>query len=174
MQLLVNLLKIVISQINIKGAIVCKLGQLNIRKEESQLWELLVLQKACPIGRFTEIYLGIGYHSQLASNVWHSIPKPFYFVFTKICPWRLGMLRLKDQPWIEIKQCREPCNSKLSLAVPSTRSLFICVCKGTLKLYLYAADFIISFFSDLLSHHVFLITVFGVTLLGRKFGPLLN
>lgn len=35
MQLLVNLLKIVISQINIKGAIVCKLGQLNIRKEET-------------------------------------------------------------------------------------------------------------------------------------------
>lgn len=155
MQLLVNLLKIVSSQINIKGAIVCKLGQLNICKEESQLWELLVLQKACPTGRFTEIHLGIDYHSQHASNVWHSIPKPFYFVFIKICTWRLGMLRLKNQPWIEIKQCREPCNSKPSLAVPSTRSLFICVSKGTLKFYLYAAEFIISFFSDLLSHHVF-------------------
>lgn len=44
--------------------------------------------------------------------------------------------------------------SESSLAVPAMRSLFSSPSKGIFYLYLYAARFAISFFSDLLSHYV--------------------
>lgn len=78
--------------------------QWKICREKGQLWVLLVPRKACLIGSFIEIHVDPSSHPQAASNVWHSIPKPFLFVSTKKCPWWADMPRFNNQPWTEIKQ----------------------------------------------------------------------